>query len=75
MNRELVDAVRSAVERLPERQKAVFLLRFVEEMPLEAIAEATKMKLGTVKTHLFRAVAAVRASCNKDAKHDFGVKK
>lgn len=61
---EAVDAVRSAVEKLPDRQRAVFLLRFVEEMPLEAIAEATGLKLGTVKSHLFRGIEAVRASCS-----------
>jgi RNA polymerase sigma-70 factor (ECF subfamily) len=65
MRSESVDAVRSAVERLPDRQKAVFLLRFVEEMPLEAIAEATGLKLGTVKSHLFRGIETVKVSCHK----------
>jgi RNA polymerase sigma-70 factor, ECF subfamily len=65
MNRELVDSVRSAVEKLPARQKAVFLLRFAEEMPLDAIAEATGLKLGTVKSHLFRGIEAVRASFDR----------
>jgi RNA polymerase sigma-70 factor (ECF subfamily) len=65
MNRESVDAVRSAAEKLPDRQRTVFLLRFVEEMPLEAIAEATGLKLGTVKSHLFRGIEAVKASCNR----------
>jgi RNA polymerase sigma-70 factor (ECF subfamily) len=53
------------VEQLPDRQKTVFLLRFVEEMPLEAIAEATDLKLGTVKSHLFRGIEAVKASFSK----------
>ena len=65
MKKESADAVWSAVERLPERQKTVFLLRYVEGMPLEAIAEATGLKLGTVKSHLFRGVEAVKACCNK----------
>ena len=39
MHVEAVDAVRSAVERLPERQKTAFMLRFIEDMPLEAVAE------------------------------------
>jgi RNA polymerase sigma-70 factor (ECF subfamily) len=47
---------------LSERQRTVFLLRFVEEMDLEEIAAVTGMKEGTVKTHLFRAVQAVRAN-------------
>ena len=65
MKRESVAAVRSAVEKLPDRQRTVFLLRFVEEMSLEAIAEAMELKLGTVKSHLFRGMEAVRACCNK----------
>ncbi|HXQ98566.1 MAG TPA: sigma-70 family RNA polymerase sigma factor [Candidatus Limnocylindrales bacterium] len=57
---ERVAAVWSAAERLPQKQRAVFLLRFVEDMDLLEIAFATGMKEGTVKTHLFRALRAVR---------------
>ena len=42
------------------KQRTVFLLRFVEDMDLLEIAVATGMKEGTVKTHLFRALRAVR---------------
>lgn len=58
--RQQVAAVWKAAAGLSERQRTVFLLRFVEEMDLLEIAAATGMKEGTVKTHLFRAVAAVR---------------
>jgi RNA polymerase sigma-70 factor (ECF subfamily) len=57
---EQVAAVWIAAERLPEKQRLVFLLRFVEDMDLLEIAFATGMKEGTVKTHLFRALRAVR---------------
>jgi RNA polymerase sigma-70 factor (ECF subfamily) len=60
VGREEVAGVWSAVEKLPPQQRAVFILRFVEEMSLEEIAEATSLKVGTVKTHLFRAVRALR---------------
>ena len=59
--REQVDGIWSVVMELTERQRTVFLLRFVEEMDLLEIAGATGMKEGTVKTHLFRALQAVRA--------------
>jgi RNA polymerase sigma-70 factor (ECF subfamily) len=62
---ESANEVMTAVEHLPEKQKTVFLLRFVEEMPLEAIAEAMDLKIGTVKTHLFRSLEAVRRECGK----------
>lgn len=59
--KEQVTAIWSAAARLPARQRTVFLLRFVEDMDLLEIAEVTGMKEGTVKTHLFRALQAVRA--------------
>jgi RNA polymerase sigma-70 factor (ECF subfamily) len=60
LGREEVAGVWAAVEKLSPQQRAVFILRFVEEMSLEEIAAATSLKLGTVKTHLFRAVHAIR---------------
>ena len=60
LGREEVATVWSAVEDLSPQQRAVFILRFVEEMRLEEIAKATSLKVGTVKAHLFRAVRAVR---------------
>ena len=57
---EQVRGVWRAAERLPEKQRTVFLLRFVEGMDLLDIAAATGMKEGTVKTHLFRALNTVR---------------
>jgi RNA polymerase sigma-70 factor, ECF subfamily len=58
--RERLAAVWGAAARLSEKQRTVFLLRFVEEMDLREIAAATGMKEGTVKVHLFRALQAVR---------------
>lgn len=58
--RERVAAVWQAVETLSERQRSVFLLRFVEELELGEIAEATQMNLSTVKSHLYRALSAVK---------------
>jgi RNA polymerase sigma-70 factor (ECF subfamily) len=55
-----VASIWTAAEKLPEKQRTVFLLRFVEDMDLLEIAVATGMKEGTVKTHLFRALRAVR---------------
>jgi len=63
LGREEVAGVWAAVRKLPAQQRAVFVLRFVEEMSLEEIAQATALKLGTVKAHLFRAVHAVRQQC------------
>ncbi len=58
--REKAQAVAGVVETLSAKQRAVFLMRFSEEMELAEIAKATGMPINTVKTHLHRAVRAVR---------------
>ena len=59
--REQVAQVWTAVKRLKERQRTIFLLRYVEEMELREIARATGLREGTVKAHLSRALGRVRA--------------
>jgi RNA polymerase sigma-70 factor (ECF subfamily) len=58
---ERVGQVWMAVKGLSERQRTVFLLRYVEEQELSEIARATGLSEGTVKAHLSRALARVRA--------------
>lgn len=58
--REQLTAVQAAVNRLPHRQRTCFLLRFVEAMTLEEIAQAMDLKVGTVKAHLARAMGVLR---------------
>lgn len=62
MAREAVQRVRVEVGRLPRRQHEVFALRFFAGLELEGIAEALALDVGTVKTHLHRAVHRVRAA-------------
>lgn len=58
--KQQVQAVWRAAASLPEQQRTVFLLRFVEDLDLLEIAAVTGLKEGTVKAHLFRALQAVR---------------
>ncbi len=58
---EQLALVWDTVATLSERQRTVFLLRFVEEMELADIAEATGLPISTVKTHLYRSLATIRA--------------
>jgi len=57
---EQLRRVWQALEELSVRQREVFLLRFIEEMSIEEIAGTTRLKPGTVKAHLFRAMSTVR---------------
>jgi len=59
--KEQVAQVWNVVGNLSERQRTVFLLRYVEERELSEIAKATGLSEGTVKAHLSRAVGRVRA--------------
>ena len=59
--KEKVAQVWKIVRRLSERQRTIFLLRVVEEQEMSEIAAATGLSEGTVKAHLSRAMARVRA--------------
>jgi RNA polymerase sigma factor (sigma-70 family) len=60
MGREAVRAVRREFRALPRRQREVFALRFYAELDLEGIAAVLGIDVGSVKTHLHRAVRRVR---------------
>jgi RNA polymerase sigma-70 factor (ECF subfamily) len=63
--REKLRHVWATVDGLPAKQKTVFMLRFVEELELSEIAETTGLHLGTVKSHLYRGLRAVRIELGK----------
>lgn len=55
--------VASMLKRLPEKEKTVVLLFYLEELPVKEISKITGMPEGTVKSHLSRArshLAAIR---------------
>jgi RNA polymerase sigma-70 factor (ECF subfamily) len=58
--RELQRVLLAAVDTLPPRQRAVFLLRHYDYLSLEEIGESLGCAEGTVKAHLSRATAKVR---------------
>ncbi len=49
-----------ALEQLPERQREVVVLRFYEELSTKETARIMGCREGTVKTHLHRALVALR---------------
>jgi RNA polymerase sigma-70 factor (ECF subfamily) len=63
--RQRVAAIWSVVSGLSERQRTVFLLRFLEEMDAGEIEAATGISRAAVKVHLFRAIHAVRERLEK----------
>ena len=52
--------IRNAVDKLPERQRLVFILRHYKLLSIKEIGEALGCTQGAVKAHLSRATARVR---------------
>lgn len=50
----------NALKQLPEQARTVFVLRELEGLPYDAIADATGAKLGTVRSRLFYARKRLR---------------
>jgi RNA polymerase sigma-70 factor (ECF subfamily) len=66
--RQQVALIWETVAELSPRQRTVFVLRFLEEMEIPEIAAVTGMPLGTVKSHLYRALNVVRSRHNAPRK-------
>lgn len=57
---EMQDALRRAIERLPQRMRAAVVLRYYEDMSEAQIANVLGVSQGTVKSTVSRAVAKLR---------------
>jgi RNA polymerase sigma-70 factor, ECF subfamily len=62
--KEQLAIVWDAVAQLSHRQRTIFLLRFVDELDLFEIATTIGLPISTVKSHLYRALAIIRARNN-----------
>jgi RNA polymerase sigma-70 factor, ECF subfamily len=58
--------LRKLVASLPDKARAVVVLRYQEEMELAEIAAALGIPLGTVKSHLQRALAMLREKMQRN---------
>ena len=57
---EIMARIDAALTRLSGRQRVVFALRHYEDKSLEEIGQILGLDIGTVKAHMFRAVAKLR---------------
>lgn len=60
LDAENADILRSALRTLSIEHRTVLVLRFFDELSLPEIAESTGWRMGTVKSRLHRAMAALR---------------
>lgn len=58
--RELSARARAAIARLPEKQRAVFILRHFQQLPHSEIAKIMDRDEGTIKANYFQAVRKLR---------------
>ncbi len=65
IDEELKKAIEEATDKLPETHRQVFLLRDVEGLSYEAIAELIQESVPAVKSRLHRARLALRASIDR----------
>src|SRR5947209_3133950 len=61
LRREELAEVVSAMEELPAAYRAALTLRHMQQLSYQEVADALEIPLGTVKTHLHRARAALKA--------------
>ena len=59
-NKEIALLLEQAIGQLSEHHRAVVVLRDIEEMTYEQIAETLDLELGTVKSRLSRARESLR---------------
>jgi len=60
-NQELSRRLSQAITRLPRHQRTAFLLHHVHGLPLDQVAGVMSCRIGTVKSHVFRATASLKA--------------
>jgi RNA polymerase sigma-70 factor (ECF subfamily) len=61
LRREALSEVVAAMSELPPAYRAALTLRHMQQLSYQEVADALGIPLGTVKTHLHRARAALRA--------------
>lgn len=64
----LNDEISGAIASLPEKFKSVIVLRDIEDLPYEEIAEALQIPVGTVRSRLHRARALLFTTLKEYAK-------
>ena len=59
---QVLDIISQELDRLPERQREAFVMRYLEELNVADTARAMRCSEGSVKTHCSRAAHALAAA-------------
>lgn len=58
--REIESILQRAIQELPEKQKAVFVMRYFDELPYDEISQILKTSVGGLKANYFHALKKVQ---------------
>ena len=61
-SREVAEALNEAVSQLPLKQRMAFVLHHLHGMAFNEVAEVMQCRVGTVKSHVFRATKTLKVS-------------
>ena len=67
VQKELESKLQQAVNTLPEKQRAVFVMRYFDEMSYEEIAQVLKKSVGGLKANYFHALKKVQEFMSDEA--------
>lgn len=59
-DRQKIEAIGDAMDTLSQNQRTAFVLRYLHDFSVQEVADAMGCASGTVKSHLFRALQAMR---------------
>lgn len=57
---DMIEFVKNTMEALPEKYQTILSLFYFQDLSHEEIADVTRLPIGTIKTHLFRARALLQ---------------
>jgi len=72
LNKELDEVIRESINDLPEQFRIVIILRELQGLSYDEIAEITKTNIGTVKSRLARARAKLQDQIKPYLEHERG---
>jgi RNA polymerase sigma-70 factor (ECF subfamily) len=69
-SQEDAERIHTSLNQLPPEHREVLVLRFLEEMNYDQIAQVTDCRLGTVKSRIYYAKRALRRILERSNEHD-----
>ena len=69
LNQEIINTIKTAIDKLPEEMRTAITLREFEGMSYEEIAQAMDCPVGTVRSRIFRAREAIDNKLNPLLEH------